>query len=154
MLWAVWVSLALAATATAWRADPRAALAILGGLAGIKIVGFSVPMEFHYHFGAVLWLLAGGFVAQRCNQPLCGALLACVGLCYFVARVSGAPVTLGSWPFIMSEVFGVLAIAVAGGWHHGVVSFGRRSRLLDRVFAGRLRPDYRLHSVVRSWKGW
>jgi len=93
---------------------------------------------------AAIWIISAGAIQRQLrynptqmHRKLTGisALLTAAGLCYFWARVTGAPREFGSLPFLISDLAVIAAMLIIGREIGAVII--NRIRVLDGALFGR-----------------
>ena len=109
----------------------RAALAVLLAYIAARLISAGLPVPWDLLAFGALWVAVGGYVLRQ-GLPISGGLLIACGLCYFWARVTGAPREVGSLPFVVSDILAGAAMLLMGGRHVvGIVGTWSMGRSLD-----------------------
>ena len=124
MIWPVWIAVNLAAIAATWRCDPRPAILSLAGLVAMRFMG-ALSLPFDLIARAFVWFAIGYCVAFVYLKFTAGGLIVASGLCYLLARVSGAEMAFLSLPFVVSDLLWLASVfVIVMGPHEGTAYRG------------------------------
>lgn len=123
-LWLLCSVLVLTSLGARLAVSAQALLAILTAYVSTKSIGFVFPDGTIYlSLGALIWAITATTVLRLGHSTASGMILLSA-LCYYWASWYEIPREVGSPPFVVSDVFMVVAMLWIG-WHGVVICVGR-----------------------------
>lgn len=132
ILMALSAVLCLLSAATSQHKAARSLAAVFCAYVLIRLSHMAFPgHDIALAIGAFIWASVAAVVC-RIGNSTSGGIIVLSALCYFWAKAIGSPVSIGSVPFVLSDLLMAFAM-VRIGWH-GISII--TSRALDLVLSG------------------